>query len=415
MLKIQSDNLIVPQNGADTKQLAAIIQDMLQGTLSRTEPPDTSKLSDESRAIFQTLWEAYTDQDMDGLDHIIDAMKTADPKLADMLSSTHIGGLHFYTAAEYMNRPPIQYLDEHKLIPSKGLILAYGKPGDGKSLWILHTVVELSAKMSVILVLAEGQDGMSDRLRAEMKLHGEEALSNNLYILPQPVNLRKADDIGLFIEAIQDQKLKPKLLVFDTLSGCTPGMDENTSEGVGPVIEQAKRIIRDLKAAVILVHHSRKNDDEFRGHTMLHSDPDVQILIKKNAKNEVTITTRKVKDGPNDTKLVYKIEVLETRHNSETGEPVKSVALSPIDHSVSEDDYTDEDDTEEEVLKNQTEVLEALKGGALGRQQLIDATGIPKTTLGRLLKTISTQGYIEQKEKRGPFSITQQGKNFLGQ
>lgn len=405
---------IVPQNGNNTRHLAAIVQNMLRGTLGRMEPPDTSNLSDESHAIFQTLWEAYAAQDTDKLEHIVDAMKTADPVLANLLSSTHTG-LHFYTAAEYMNRPPIQHLDKHKLIPSKGLILAYGKPGDGKSLWILHTVFELSTKMSVILVLAEGQDGMSDRLRAEMKLHGEEAISDNLYILPQPVNLRKADDIGQFIEAIQDQKLKPKLIVFDTLSGCTPGMDENTSDGVGPVIEQAKRLIHTLDAAVILVHHSRKNDDEFRGHTMLHSDPDVQILIKKNAKNEVTITTRKVKDGPNETKLVYKIEVLETRTNPETGEPVKSVALSPIEHSVSEDDYADEGDTEEEVLKNQTEVLEALKGDALGRQQLIDATGIPKTTLGRLLKVMILHSYIEQKEKRGPFSITQQGKNFLGQ
>jgi predicted ATP-dependent serine protease len=173
-----------------------------------------------------------------------------------------------YTALKFMDRPPISYLDSEKLLPIKSLVLLVGQPGTAKSLWALKLAVEISRNRTVVVVLGEGQAGYPERLRAAQQVY--QIMNEHLHIYDEPVNLKDEEEVSDFIALIKQYKIRPRLFIFDTLSTCSAGADENRVVDMTRVMESCKELQNTFEATVLLIHHSTKNGETYRGSSVLH-------------------------------------------------------------------------------------------------------------------------------------------------
>jgi len=66
-------------------------------------------------------------------------------------------------------------------------------------------------------------------------------------------------------------------VIVDTLAASTLGSIENTSEGIGPALKTLLGVRRELKTAVMVVHHTGWQREHERGSTTLRGAMDTSI------------------------------------------------------------------------------------------------------------------------------------------
>lgn len=128
---------------------------------------------------------------------------------------------------------------------------------------------------SVVYVANEGVHSFKRRLRAwllEHSLH-EDILQDSLWFTGWPVQLTQG--IDRFLSTIR--KHKPSLVIFDTMAASAIGYVEDTTEGVGPVIDAALKLRRELATSVLFVHHTGWSKDHERGSSSIRAAMDVSI------------------------------------------------------------------------------------------------------------------------------------------
>lgn len=86
--------------------------------------------------------------------------------------------------------------------------------------------------------------------------------------------------------------LRPRLVVIDTLASYAEGhVDENSPDGWIEILNPIHRLAEDQQAAILILHHARKTDGNYRGSTAIgaavdqiiqmhesDSDPNVRLL-----------------------------------------------------------------------------------------------------------------------------------------
>jgi hypothetical protein len=242
-----------------------------------------------------------------------------------------------YTALEFMDKPPIHYLDAEKLLPAESLVLLVGQPGTAKSLWALKLAVEISKEATVVVVLGEGQAGYPDRLRAAREIYRH--LNEHLHIHNKPVNLKEKEQVTNFITLINEYRIHPKLFIFDTLSTCSAGADENSVRDMTRVMESCKELQNTFHATVLLIHHSTKDGETYRGSSVLHGVIDAMYFTSAKKEKKIQLTCKKMKDGDQDKVRYYEIVTVKTRTNPETKETTTGAALDQIEALKEDPDH----------------------------------------------------------------------------
>jgi hypothetical protein len=80
---------------------------------------------------------------------------------------------------------------------------------------------------------------------------------------------------------------EPDLVVFDSLRRLVPGFDENDSDEMAIVITELQLLADECDVAVILIHHSRKDGQSWRGSEALRDQPTISYqLARDNADPE---------------------------------------------------------------------------------------------------------------------------------
>jgi hypothetical protein len=176
------------------------------------------------------------------------------------------------------------------LIPAQSFGMIWGPPNIGKSFVTLDLACSLAAgghwfghdvlkPINVVYVSGEGIYGFRKRLRGWLEARGVEADDlSRLQFREKPVQLR--DGIQTFMRELEDAQ--PKLVIFDTLASCNLGGDEDSTEGMGPVIEACLDMRKQLQAAILLVHHTGWEDPpkHERGSSALRGAVDMSFEIK---------------------------------------------------------------------------------------------------------------------------------------
>jgi hypothetical protein len=222
-------------------------------------------------------------------------------------------GTDFKTLEDLKNRPMPESLIEG-LIIEKTLAALYGPSGVGKSFvaldWAMAVaydrhVWERETKPGlVIYVVAEGEGGFPARIEAWKAANVADSTAA-ITFLEIPIDLSDPKQVKAFI--VCGKKLAAavgvpiSLIVIDTLARCMRGQ-ENSTDDMKLAVEGADTIRRALEAAVLIVHHSKKDDDEnMRGSGVLWASLQSVINLRKGSvEGEVFACVKKQKDGPEE-------------------------------------------------------------------------------------------------------------------
>lgn len=185
-----------------------------------------------------------------------------------------------WTLAELRGRPKPAWLIPD-LFPAVGVSVLFGPPGSFKSYLAIGWSAELATLGTCVAYVAgEGADGLAQRAFAWQTAHG---VDDNipLYVIDEAP--WAADDEAK-LEFIKElEVLKPQLVVIDTLARTAIGLNENDARDMGLMIAFLDAIKTKLKCAVLVVHHTGKEEGRgMRGSNALEGACDAAFQVSRN-------------------------------------------------------------------------------------------------------------------------------------
>ena len=294
--------------------------------------------------------------------------------------------------------PPIRWLITDYL-PEDCLVEVYGAPSAGKTQVTFDMAQTLAATgLTVIYVAAEGLQGYRGRKLAWQRFRKQNG--GSLYLWREPVHLFDPAAVTIFLETIKPKQ--PALIVFDTLSRCSLGADENNQKDMGFILESLDRVRRETGASVVIVHHTNATGARERGSTVVRGGMDVMIEVSKDD-DLVIVSCSKMKDASEFDPIYLKPVLVDI------GEEMAVPILIPAERRVQ---------TQADKLTSlQMEILRAVG------MEMFAESGIKANQLDEILSpttkraskynslnTLIRLGYVEPHAKGDPYKITEAGR-----
>ncbi len=237
---------------------------------------------------------------------------------------------------------PVQWLIKD-ILPVKALGSLYGKPGTYKSFVAMYAASHIALGWpvfgketvpgDVVYIAGEGGAGLKRRMDALTRRHNLPRVPN-LYFLKSQLNLRsKPEDLAGLLGAIKGRNISPQMIVIDTLARSFGGGNENASEDMGAFIAMMGHLQAQTGAAVLLVHHSGKDEARGqRGHSSLLGAVDAELELMKLSEDDSLhrigqLTITKQKDGEDGLKFLFHMETVAL---SAIDPEQSSLALVPV-------------------------------------------------------------------------------------
>lgn len=185
------------------------------------------------------------------------------------------------------------------ILPARERVLIFGEPQSGKSFAALDMAMHVARgvdfrgrktrQAGVIYCAFEGGKGFRNRAQGYF-------IGNDIPRGEQPPVVILTRDADLFgsDEVVKDLIAEIKhwsetmlaatgvpvgLIVFDTISACTPGMNENAGEEISKFLGNTRQIGHEIGATMMLVHHKPKHGDTPRGSGKLTGDLETTIEV----------------------------------------------------------------------------------------------------------------------------------------
>lgn len=168
---------------------------------------------------------------------------------------------------------------------------------------------------SVLYIAAEGARGIGTRLHALEEASG--SVENRIVFVKQAVDVRNKYDVvhlGDIIEGhVSKGNLPFKLMIIDTLSQNSWGLEENHSSEMSDYFKYCKKFADKHNIAILIIHHFGKNGEP-RGSSTMQDDVDFFWTLERDKKKDfsTTLSVYKLKEGPTDFALHFKLEVYDT-------------------------------------------------------------------------------------------------------
>lgn len=279
----------------------------------------------------------------------IDGAQQATPESAP--APVNKKGFAFYTVAEFMDRTPPSWIIKG-LLPRAELGVIYGDSGAGKTFAALDQAMSIARGVDwrgrktvqgrVAYIVAEGQGGFMDRIRAYCRQHKVDMATLPLHILPAAPDFMdndKESTAGVLALARELKKLGPLAALYvDTYARVMSG-NENDAKDASAVVKNCSNLHRVCKGIIMLVHHSGKDSSKgARGSGVLRAAADVEYAVTK-ADARHTMTVTKMKDGEDGGKLHYKLATIEVGWD-EDGETRTSCVVEHLADDVAADEDT---------------------------------------------------------------------------
>jgi hypothetical protein len=168
-----------------------------------------------------------------------------------------------------------------------------------------------TASGTVVYIAAEGATGLALRRRAWEQRH-ETEVGERFLTLEQPINLASASDVDKLIASVQMLDEPPVLVVVDTLSRCTPGVDENLPSATSLVVTALDRVRQESGAmSVLVIHHTAKGkSDSPRGNTGYPAAMDSVLSVRKASKGAATLGRWKERDADDKSELHLRLDTI---------------------------------------------------------------------------------------------------------
>jgi predicted ATP-dependent serine protease len=149
--------------------------------------------------------------------------------------------------------------------------LLYGPSGVGKSFLALDFALCVATgtsclnrtvtQGSVVYLAGEAEAGLGARITAWKLAHGMEG-DAELFFLLEAVQLADKATVPELIALISMLCPTVALVVIDTLARSMTGLDENSSQGMGLIVDAMTQIARQLPTTVLGIHHTGKRGND---------------------------------------------------------------------------------------------------------------------------------------------------------
>jgi predicted transcriptional regulator len=236
---------------------------------------------------------------------------------------------------------------------------------------------------NVIFVCAEGASGMKARVLAWCNDKQIDP-PTNFYFIDDAVQVHEPKDRADFFASLG--VLKPALIIFDTLSLCALGLEENASKDMNLFMGSVKRIQDETGAHVLLIHHHSKAGGS-RGSSAIPAAVQSEFELKRE-RDGATLTCTKQKDGAEFKPLSFKSRLVEY----DTWKRKSSLVL----------DYEGDSENADALTGNETRVYELLVEtfGVNGASSsawwtVADENKIVKGSFYRALKNLVEKGKVD--------------------
>ena len=186
------------------------------------------------------------------------------------------------------------------LLVQEGMSMIFGKSGDTKSFLALHLALCLAHKINFFNISSDCDHKIPVIYNA---LEGVYGLKNRID------GWHKAQGLP-FVDNFYGQHHD----LF--LNNATPGIEENASGQYGLVNANIKRITRTFKSHVLVVHHTGKDGEDYRGTSAMGGAMDTIIKVTKTADNYAQWNVVKSKESEVGLTMKYKLHIKDLGLNS---------------------------------------------------------------------------------------------------
>jgi hypothetical protein len=184
------------------------------------------------------------------------------------------------------------------LFPDEGVSVLFGPPGSLKTYLAVNWSAELATLGTcVVYVAGEGGRGVKERKNAWKAARGVDGPIPFYLINEAPW---AADDEAKLEFIKEIEVLRPGLVVIDTLARTAVGLNENDARDMGLMISFLDAIKTHLKCAVLVVHHTGKEEGRgMRGSNALEGAVDAAFQVSRNkGLRAVSVRCVRQKDAP---------------------------------------------------------------------------------------------------------------------
>lgn len=274
----------------------------------------------------------------DYLDRTINKAMDSRPNIAAKVEGNQ-PRFKLYTPDEVKLKPPMQWRVKG-VFPCNAVVVVYGASGTGKS-FLLNDMACAIAEgepwfghrtkpAAVLYVSLEGQAGFAQRILAWEEAHGR-PYPRDVRFLFQSFHLAHAEDVAALGSVCGYSE---PVIIIDTLSQASPGLDENSPKDMGLIVEGAQKLQRLTGGLVILVHHTGKDETKgMRGNSKLFAALDASILVSRHGTRR-TWKVDKAKDAEAGQEFGFVLKVC-TVGRDEDGEGITSLVVEPDEVAVS--------------------------------------------------------------------------------
>ena len=313
-------------------------------------------------------------------------------------------------------------------------ILIHAAGGIGKSMFILFLLVTLAAfrdnledsldrffddfiipkrRCSLVIGSENGRVSMYQRLKlmCNGSNHFEDGLKN-VFFMSQYDDTTISGEVFLdesfctflvaFIQTLeQEQNVKIDILVIDPLISFSGASDENSSAEMRPALDAIDGVCRQVKCTPIVIHHDKKDGDNYRGSTAINDWARNRISLKRELVAENRITDQ-APDGTVTGQRVVKIPVIRVTHekcnNFQMFAPflikmTKHLHFKRINEQMTPEE-TEKVNTVAQALKDMGDYAES--SNALAKVYE-DLTGVSKNTAKKCISLAVDNGVITRK------------------
>jgi hypothetical protein len=245
-----------------------------------------------------------------------------------------------FTAAQMAARSPLREVVKG-IFPCKGVVALYGPPEAGKSFLALDLACSIAdgspwfgrrtIKSPVVYVVLEGADGFSKRIRAWQQHNARPMPGNILFVTGEKPNGKNGfsivsdADIKVLELSARRSNVKDGVVIVDTLNRASAGIDENSSDGMGNIIQGLKLLQEGTDSLVVTVHHPGKDSTKgMRGHSSLLGALDATLILT----DDRTWSSGKTKDFSGGHNEGFELKVVDIGLD-EDGDRITSCVIVP--------------------------------------------------------------------------------------
>lgn len=218
----------------------------------------------------------------------------------------------FITRSALSELPPIEFLIDG-ILNKSSIVWLSGKFGTYKTFlalaWALCVATgrpwegrRVHETGPVVYVAAEGHRGILRRIQAWETTFNGGREAENLIVTPKGINPTKPEDMAKLRRRVLASGAK--VVFFDTLHRCAPGIEENSAKDQGAVMDGIQKLKDETGCTVVMLAHTGYEGQHARGSSSQEDDADDAYVIKlagdpedRSPTNPRVLKRRKSKEG----------------------------------------------------------------------------------------------------------------------